>query len=548
MVGATLGRWPKYGHVQRGLPYYSLAGRRQPMSRVAILVGLLIAMSISGCIQVEIGPTADDTTADAPTRSSESEGAAQDTGLRTLERDCATDEEFWLAFERFHDVSDSLEVPHSASLEGRMHGEIGTGYIAIDSAAEQARLRFSFPSTDFDLRIDGSSYSVETPTTSGYGRDYDAGANIAWVVDMMDETLSDPASTTFLDRLTFEDYEAACDTYQGEENLWFQFDGRGVSHAFWSQGTSPFNPVFETVVDRASDDDYRVSFDFDRVQVDVDDRLPRLPLTSVFTLEDAYENARGGLYLSGTLTSESESAPLEDIDVLLVDANTGHSYTRFVLEDGNFDLEDGDAFAYFDRDRDGLISAGDGFWMDLAPGLDITFYDTWADAEVDLRSDDEGTPTAPPPAEPAPQVADAELVLKGIYGTRASSSSDVRWLNLTVAVPAGSTALDMRDLAIYISDGATEASLVHATADRPGAWWVNSASELRDDDQSWTATEPILTEGDLVNIRIDLGTQHMPASPGTAYEVAIAWGESSSLLADFRTPSSYGDDTIIILR
>ncbi len=144
----------------------------------------------------------------------------------------------------------------------------------------------------------------------------------------------------------------------------------------------------------------------------------------------------------------------------------------------------------------------------------------------------------------------SNLIVKGIYGTRTSSTTNIFYLNITTALAPGAESVDLSEMVIRLSDGAQIDELTYATADAAGNWHVVAASELRDDDSSWTAASPVMTPGDLINVRINLDTQGYASGLAVRKDVdmTLVPEVGAQVKADFSTPESYGTDTIIILR
>ncbi len=144
----------------------------------------------------------------------------------------------------------------------------------------------------------------------------------------------------------------------------------------------------------------------------------------------------------------------------------------------------------------------------------------------------------------------SNLIVKGIYGVRTSSTTDIFYLNITVALAPGAESVDMSELVIRLSDGSQVDELTYATADAAGNWHVVAASELRDDDASWSTTSPVMTPGDLVNIRVNLDTQGYATGLAVRKDVEMILipEVGAQVNADFSTPESFGTDTVIILR
>lgn len=142
----------------------------------------------------------------------------------------------------------------------------------------------------------------------------------------------------------------------------------------------------------------------------------------------------------------------------------------------------------------------------------------------------------------------SNLILKGVRGTRdgTAATDHVLWLNITVALAPGADQVDLSQLIIQINDGDSVTSLSFGTDNSIAAKF--NATALRDADGSFSASNPVLTSGDLADIKIDLQSESMNLQPREEMDIGMIPEVGVQINADLRAPSSFGSDTVITLR
>lgn len=150
-------------------------------------------------------------------------------------------------------------------------------------------------------------------------------------------------------------------------------------------------------------------------------------------------------------------------------------------------------------------------------------------------------------AEATKQVA-SNLIVKSVTGSRESTNpaDPLLWLNITVQLAPGAQEIDLNQLVIELTDGAVLKSLVYTS----GASGNNqfNATAVRDVDGSFSTTAPVLTSGDLVNIKIDMADNSMSIPTRKDFSVNMIPEVGAQVNADFVSPASYATDKIIRLR
>lgn len=203
----------------------------------------------------------------------------------------------------------------------------------------------------------------------------------------------------------------------------------------------------------------------------------------------------------------------------------------------------------------------------------------------------------------ATQEVSSNLVIKSIEGIRAKNTStsmaqNISLLKVKVGLNVGSSAVDLNQVVISISDGTNNNDLIYANNDKsygtimkdfsssasadtnleklltstqasPGdnAKYFFTASKIRDEDISFSQASPILNTGDLVTIYISTvsiadkgymtigpistsGSQKnssLDIAPRTSVNLIFTPEAGVVTRADFVTPSSYGTKETIQL-
>ncbi|HLE98216.1 MAG TPA: archaellin/type IV pilin N-terminal domain-containing protein [Candidatus Thermoplasmatota archaeon] len=151
----------------------------------------------------------------------------------------------------------------------------------------------------------------------------------------------------------------------------------------------------------------------------------------------------------------------------------------------------------------------------------------------------------------ATQEVSSNLKLEAAYGNRsATSATSMEMLSLNVGLAAGATNLDLSQLVVRYSDGTNVRELTYSSAaTTAAAGWGTATTkfglvELRDQDNSFSASAPVVNSGDLVKLLVfdtDL-------SPRTDVTILIIPETGGTVPADFSTPSTYGTDLTIQYR
>jgi len=201
---------------------------------------------------------------------------------------------------------------------------------------------------------------------------------------------------------------------------------------------------------------------------------------------------------------------------------------------------------------------------------------------------------APKPAtfdKPATQEVSSNLMVKNIEGIRAMDSSGdksptIDLLIIKVGLNVGSVPVDINQLVISITDGTTTNNLIYAANDKTygnamtGYSASNTAGQnvvamftqgdiqkfftvekIRDEDASFSQSNPIMNTGDLITIYVattsdhasssgyqyigdsyigGLKTSHLNLLPRTTVNIVLTPEAGTATTADFITPSSYG--------
>ncbi|WP_321431046.1 archaellin/type IV pilin N-terminal domain-containing protein [uncultured Methanolobus sp.] len=196
----------------------------------------------------------------------------------------------------------------------------------------------------------------------------------------------------------------------------------------------------------------------------------------------------------------------------------------------------------------------------------------------------------------ATQEVSSNLMVKTIEGIRAKDSStsmaaNVSMLELKVGLNVGSSPVDVNQVVISITDGTTTNNLIYANNERtysnamanfdgtfsaaanvynmttatqgtPGdnAKYFFTVEKIRDEDGSFTQSEPVMNTGDLVTFYIStvgagdtafdyigsMATNDLQddtglvIAPRTAVSIVLTPESGAATTADFITPSSYG--------
>ncbi|HEV8361309.1 MAG TPA: flagellin [Candidatus Thermoplasmatota archaeon] len=146
--------------------------------------------------------------------------------------------------------------------------------------------------------------------------------------------------------------------------------------------------------------------------------------------------------------------------------------------------------------------------------------------------------------EATQQVA-TNLEVVRVVGTNDGAGGDLDTLNILISLAPGAKQVDLSQAILRMTDGATEVKLAYAAAASATEY---EAAAIRDEDTSYSAAAPVMTPGDLVEVTIDLTAAALELPPRTNVEVTLLPEVGAPVSADFRTPATYGTDTVFTLR
>ena len=153
--------------------------------------------------------------------------------------------------------------------------------------------------------------------------------------------------------------------------------------------------------------------------------------------------------------------------------------------------------------------------------------------------------------EATKQVA-SNLLLNGVYATRAAAGNDLQNLFFKVGLAAGGTSVDLAQMKILISDGDARVILTHDTDNVCDTADTYCATELRDPKLTFTDTTGpyVISKGGLFDIQIQTGDMADIADipERTTVTVILMPEVGASVHADFTTPPTYGQDLTVHLR
>lgn len=278
----------------------------------------------------------------------------------------------------FEDAGAFLDDPAAHAFEqqvvGTIAGDLEDATITVNGPEGQTRIQDS----EGDFRIDAPYFSKQSAATNFYGRNH--------LPDLIADFWAGDEGSSFDDEIGFDDYSTSCVEYEGQDAVRFEWAPEdGIKRVLIAERGGDHRPLWGQVVDEAQQNNYRMAFEYDDIpEVSPDRNMPRWAATFYLDITENSRNSRGGTDISATLADGTEWVPLSELEVHLVNAQTGFVYFSDDLEDGGYDMADGDLFTYTDEDDNGLVSPGDSFAYTIGPGLDIAFWDEWADGYVSL--------------------------------------------------------------------------------------------------------------------------------------------------------------------
>jgi archaeal flagellin FlaB len=151
----------------------------------------------------------------------------------------------------------------------------------------------------------------------------------------------------------------------------------------------------------------------------------------------------------------------------------------------------------------------------------------------------------------ATQEVSSNLKVLNVYGGR-GAAADIDNIKMFVELSAGATPMDLEQLIIRYSDGTNtptnyeseEYDGVAPAAGTPSDDLHFQAQWIRGDGDG-TEGNSVMKAGDLVQLHFTLANLIAVRTP---VEVQLLPESGSPVSADFKTPSTYGDDTSITLR
>ena len=144
----------------------------------------------------------------------------------------------------------------------------------------------------------------------------------------------------------------------------------------------------------------------------------------------------------------------------------------------------------------------------------------------------------------ATQEVASNLKVSGIYGVRNSTSVSVWDLKMNTELSAGAVPMDLTKLVIRYSDGTNQRNYAYNSASL-----ADGAASNTNFATTWirgTGTNAVMSSGDLVQLHFNLVNAELGTR--TPVSVSLIPETGSAVAADFKTPATYGTDTIITLR
>jgi flagellin FlaB len=140
----------------------------------------------------------------------------------------------------------------------------------------------------------------------------------------------------------------------------------------------------------------------------------------------------------------------------------------------------------------------------------------------------------------------SNIQVESVVGNRSSATdTTLDYLFLKVSLAPGSEPVDLSQVVIPISDGQTTQDLTWDSANATSTTFT--ASEIRDVDNSFTTSTPVLTSGDLIQIEINATAVGLSLDPRTEVSVTLSPETGAPAIVEFTTPNSYGTDLYIEL-
>ena len=145
----------------------------------------------------------------------------------------------------------------------------------------------------------------------------------------------------------------------------------------------------------------------------------------------------------------------------------------------------------------------------------------------------------------ATQEVSSNLKVLNVYGIRPGTDKDINEFKINVELAAGALPVDLSKLIVRWANGTASNNYVWAATQSNST--TPKQFEITCIRGSCSDSDPVMKSGDLVEIYFS-----MPASsylaPRTSVEVLLTPETGSPMQSDFKTPSTYGSDTVITLR
>jgi archaeal flagellin FlaB len=136
----------------------------------------------------------------------------------------------------------------------------------------------------------------------------------------------------------------------------------------------------------------------------------------------------------------------------------------------------------------------------------------------------------------ATQQISSNMIVEKVMGDRGSGlSANVTTLLVRIKPDVGTTSIDLRQVIITVMDKDYRYDLNYGTN--------YSAVAVRDEDQSFNTTTPVLNAGDLVEIQIDNSATGMGAislQPRKTFWLSLNQETGQAVNLEITTPNSYG--------
>ena len=140
----------------------------------------------------------------------------------------------------------------------------------------------------------------------------------------------------------------------------------------------------------------------------------------------------------------------------------------------------------------------------------------------------------------ATQDVSSNLKIVNVFGHRNdTTTSAIHKLRVVVQLSAGSVPMDLTQLLLRMSDGASTVNYAYGYGNGDGfnTTWVRG-----------TNGSAVMKAGDLVEIEFHAWALSTGIATRTPISLALVPGTGSAVIADFKTPSTYASDKIVALR